>query len=249
VASWVKGGGTLVYLGGDEDPFNAVREWWNTGENHYASPRQALFEALGVAKDAGNGTYKSGRGRIIYDTASPAALTYKADGADHVRDLVKRASEAARLPYAETNAFVLRRGPYVIASGLDESLPGEKTLRGRFVDLFDAGLPVLRSVTLAPNSRRYLLDLDRVGRRAPTVLAGACKALGEKRASDGGLRFYAEGPDKTEAAVRLLLTDAPKAVTVDGRPLPTDSISWDAGSRTALLRFPNSASGHWVSVR
>ena len=52
------------------------------------------------------------------------------DGADHVRGLVRRACEAIGLAYRETNYLVFRRGPYVIAAGLDESISAEPTACG-----------------------------------------------------------------------------------------------------------------------
>ena len=145
---------------------------------------------------------------------------------------------------------MLRRGPYLIASGLDESLPDPPhRITGRFIDLFDAQLPIVTTVTAAPGSRHLLLDLDRVRSSAPAVLAGACKTLGQKKMSDGSFRFYAEGPDKITASVRLLLAAPPKTVLLDDHPLPSDSQVWDAATRTLLLRFPNAASGHWITVR
>ena len=76
------------------------------------------------------------------------------------------------MPYRETSHLILRRGPYLIAAGLDESVPGAvpQELTGRFVNLFDARLPVLQHVTLTPGSRYLLLDLDRVGAKSPAAL-------------------------------------------------------------------------------
>jgi hypothetical protein len=252
LAGWVKQGGALVFLGDDSDPFNGVRAWWNDpGKGMtYKAPREHLFERMGLPKDAGAGAYKVGKGALIHDTSSPAALTYRGDGADHLRALARRACEAAGLEYRETNYVVLRRGPYVVAAGLDESLPGAPhVVRGHFLDLFDAGLPVLESVALVPSSRHLLLDLDRARRPGPAVLASACKTLGAETTADGAFRFYAEGPARTEAAVRVALPEPPKEVLLDGQPIPADARAWDAGSRTLLLRFPNAPGGHWLGWR
>jgi hypothetical protein len=252
VAAWVKGGGALVFVDDGKDPYNLVPSWWNSAPNTYASPQAALFSQLGLPADAspGPGLHKIGNGTLLYEAVSPAALSYRADGGDVVRRLVRRACDTVSLQYTETNYLALRRGPYVVAAGLDESLPGAPhRLSGRFIDLFDAALPVLRTVDLTPGSRRLLLDLDRVGTKAPTVLASACKTLGAKRQADGSFRFYAEGPDNTRAAVRLRLDARPASVLLGDRPLAGTDFVWDAGSRTLLLHFPNSASGNWVTVR
>ena len=48
LAKWVRDGGALVVVDDDSDPYNAVREWWNTAPHSYKTPRQHLFEALGI---------------------------------------------------------------------------------------------------------------------------------------------------------------------------------------------------------
>ena len=250
LADWVKSGGVLVFVDDDKDPFSTVRAWWNTEPYSYLHPRAAFFDHLGLGADTPAGTHLVGQGALIYDTASPAALTYRADGADHVRSLVQSACIAAKIAYKETNFLSLRRGPYVVAAGLDESLPdAPHTLTGRFLDLFDADLPIVGTVTLTPGCRALLLDLDRVVGQNPLILAAACKTLGMETPADGGFRFHAAGPDNTGAVVRLRLDAAPQSVTLDDQPLPASAQAWDAETHTLLLRFPNSASGHWVTLR
>jgi hypothetical protein len=65
----------------------------------------------------------------------------------------------------------------------------------------------------------------------------------------GSFRFYAAGQTTLEAVARVALADAPREVTVDEKPLPREAQMWDAETRTLLLRFPNSADGHWIEIR
>ncbi len=176
LAKWVRNGGALVVIDDDRDPYNSVREWWNTAPNAYKTPRQHLFEALGLPRDW-VGTHRVGTGVVIREAASPAALTYRADGADLVRKLAHQAADLVRLKWSESAAIVLRRGPYVIAAGLDESLrdTSPTVLHGRFIDLFDAELPVLTDVTLSPGKRSLLFDLDKLETAKPTVAAAASR--------------------------------------------------------------------------
>ncbi|MHC5539772.1 hypothetical protein ACYOEI_16255, partial [Singulisphaera rosea] len=103
-------------------------------------------------------------------------------------------------------------------------------------------------VTLAPGSRRLLIDLDKVNATEPAVLASACKTLGAQKTPEGAFQFHAEGPANIEAVMRVALPEAPKEVTLDGRPLAADAREWDAKSRTLRLRFPNAPEGHQVSI-
>lgn len=250
VAAWVKAGGSLVFVDDDKDAYNQIPSWWNTAPSRFKTPREALFAQLGIAVNSPAAEYKIGKGTLIYQVASPAALTYKADGSSTVWDLTRRACKAAGQPYQETNFLALRRGPYLVAAGLDESLADSpRQITGRFIDLFDAQLPILSKVVLTPGSRHLLLDLDRTRARAPAILAAACKTLGRKKMSDGSFRFYAEGPDNIIASVRLSLAAQPRMVLLDDHPLPADALVWDTGTKTLLLRFPNAASGHWITVR
>ncbi len=52
LAAWVKRGGVLVVCDDDSDPYNAVREWWNSDGRQYRTPREDLFVQLGLS-DAG----------------------------------------------------------------------------------------------------------------------------------------------------------------------------------------------------
>jgi hypothetical protein len=88
LAKWVRAGGALVVVDDDGDPYNQVREWWNTAPLSFATPRQHLFGKLGIAKDA-SGLHKVGKGVVLRKTVSPAGLTYKEDGAEVVRAAVR----------------------------------------------------------------------------------------------------------------------------------------------------------------
>src|SRR5206468_3974793 len=103
------------------------------------------------------------------------------------------AAARARLKWRETNYLVLRRGPYLIAAGLEESIPGDsQILRGRFVNLFDPKLEVCDSVTLTPGSRFLLLDLGSTNGSRSKILASACRALPASGARDS-LSSWVEG--------------------------------------------------------
>ena len=149
LAEWVKRGGVLVFCDDDSDVFNAVHDWWNTGDNHFHTPREPLFAQLGFdpakagelpGTSAGSSrqtSWEYGAGRVLWLRENPVQLAASAAGADQMVALAQQAVKFAKLQWRETSSLVLRRGPYVVAAGLDESIAGTpRTLQGHFVNLF-----------------------------------------------------------------------------------------------------------------
>jgi hypothetical protein len=127
LAKWVREGGALVVVDSDDDPYNAVREWWNTAPNSYKTPREHLFERLGIPRDA-DGLFHVGRGVVLSKRSSPAALSHRKDGGEVVRGFARQAAGAVHLPWKESDALVLRRGPYIIGAGLDDCIAPSKSI-------------------------------------------------------------------------------------------------------------------------
>lgn len=248
LAKWVKAGGVLVFVDDDSDPYNSVKEWWNSGKLSYKLPRVHLFEQLGQGEATKPGTYTYGKGALIYSADGPTKLSQQENGDLPVVELAKQACKLTNLPWKETNYFILRRGPYLIAAGLDESGDAPaRVVNGLFVDLFSPKLDVVRKITVTPNLRKLYLDVAKIGRAAPTVLASASKILGEKK-SAGQIKFHSEGPVNVMCATRVLLPSKPKSVSVGDYAQDKITSEWDAASKTLLLRYPNSPDGLWVKV-
>jgi hypothetical protein len=93
-----------------------------------------------------------------------------------------------------------------------------------------------------------LFDIEQAQKTFPRVLVSACKVLGEAHSPGGGLSFLAQGPDQTEALIRVGLSGGPRRVTVNGEPLAANSQTWDEKSHTLLIRFPNKAAGQQVVI-
>lgn len=238
LASWVRAGGILIFSDRDADPYNSVRDWWNT-DFRYTTPRQHLFAALKLSPDIQPDQFHPiGRGALMWLQERPAEFAASAAGADRVVKAAKKAVQKAGLKWRETNYLLLRRGPYIIAAGLDESVPGaHRKLKGRFVNLFDPELAIRRTVTLEPASRYFLLDLDRVPKKAnPQVLLSACKTL-PLAASKKKLTVAVEGVGNTPAVVLLKVPAAPRSVLLDNSPLAGST--YDDTDKLLHLRFPN----------
>jgi hypothetical protein len=222
IVEWVKRGGVLVVCDDDSDPYNGVREWWNSDGRHYATPREHLFEQLGLPARAGDAEGNSAfcrvsSGGVIWLRKNPAALAASAEGDAEIVKATKSAASYAHIAWRESNYLSLRRGPYLIAAGLDESIADEpEVIRG--------------------HSRFFLLDLDRADPREFDVLASACKSLASKRAGNG-TTLTVEGVGKTPALVMLYAKKAPKSVMLDGKPL--EGVEYSAKDRVAWVHFAN----------
>ena len=119
VTAWVRAGGALVVVDNDSDPYNRAQDWWNNNGSTGAIPRTLLFQSLGLDPQA-EGTHRVGKGLVIFRRQSPSALAADPAGAQQVLALTREAAAQTRLPWTQSTALVLRRGPFVIASGLDK---------------------------------------------------------------------------------------------------------------------------------
>lgn len=253
LADWVKQGGCLVMADDDSDPYNAVPEWWNDHGKNDRNPRQCFFEALGI-KDADFAGDKPapvavGKGQVYWQRETPVKFAQSAEGDAQLARIVQTAAEKAGLAWKETNYLTLRRGPYVIGAGLDESVPGEsKVFKGRFVNLFDPELKLQTSFELAPGARAFLLDLDAVKRASssmPLVLASACQATPARR-EERVASWTVEGVGETPAVVLISTAKAPAAIKLDQQPL--DSYQYNAEEGLLYVRFPNEPRPRELSV-
>jgi hypothetical protein len=249
IVQWVKNGGVLVYCGRDNDPFQTVQEWWNTGSFHYKAPSEHLFELLGLEKTAKDGQYNCGKGTVSIVRQDPKEFVLQANEDNHFVDVVKQLYEqkakAGTLVFK--NYYSLTRGPYEIVSVMDEGVSSEPyILKGKLIDLFDPTLPVLSQKQVNPGEQAYLYNIDRVTKpQTPQVLASASRVYDEK-SSKGSYSFIAKSPINTTNVMRVLLPGTPKKTIVTdagGKILTNFQYIWDSVSKTCLLGFENNPDG------
>jgi hypothetical protein len=253
LVNWVKRGGQLAVFDDDSDPYHAVRDWWNTGGKHYATPRQHLFEQLGfksVGDEANPATpliWRHGKGDVFWLKENPLRIAHDPKGDERAIQLVKKVVQSAKLRWRETNYLLLRRGPYLVAAGLDESVAGEpKQLRGRFVNLFDPELKLQSSIELKPGTRYLLRDLKIERSRKPQLVASGCKAHLLKQ--EGATVSYAvEGVGSTSAIVLISSAKAPRSINLAGQPV--QEFSHAAAEGLLWIRFANEARPRELTIQ
>ncbi|MCL4692449.1 MAG: hypothetical protein KJ060_08055 [Candidatus Hydrogenedentes bacterium] len=247
--AWVRAGGCLIVIDDGSDPYHHVREWWNDQGKTDAKAYDDLFRRLGVTAAARTAPEAVEDGFVRVVEERPRDLQESVQGAENVRRWVREVLEA-KGESLETQVYLcVRRGPYVIASVLDETLVEDPEVRftGQYIDLFDPALPVVHERVLRANERTLLVDADwiRSRQRSPAVLAAAARVR-DARVEDGAFRFTMRGPSGTTARARVLLPVKPEQVTFD--PDPGYEYSWDAESSTLLLMGPNVAQPVHVAI-
>ncbi|MDB6071935.1 MAG: hypothetical protein JWL81_3106, partial [Verrucomicrobiales bacterium] len=244
LAEWVKRGGTLVFADDDTDPCLTVREWWNTPPMAYPTPRLQLFETFGwtpTQTSAPSENQAIGKGFVTLLRENPASFASSPAQHDHYLAALRTAAAQAQIPWQETNHLILRRGPYLIAAGLTESIEAAPTvLTGRFIDLFDPALKLQTRIEVQPASRLFLLDLDRFPQSAgtqPTLIASACRALPVPASPLPA--WTIEGVGDTDGILLLHSPAAPSRVALDA--VPITSWTYDPAQKLLHINFPNTS--------
>ncbi|WP_354358856.1 hypothetical protein [Pedobacter sp. UYP30] len=253
LTKWVKNGGVLVYLGRDKDPFQTVKEWWNTNGNTFKTPSQHLFKLLGIADDGKAGKYSVGAGKVYVLRKDPKENVLEESGDALFLKTIKTAyqQEAKAGDLVIKNNFVLHRGPYIIAAVMDEGKDSKPlNLKGSFIDLFNPELPVINEKVIPLGSQGYLYDLSKTeDKQKPQTLATAARVTNET-ITNASYAFIAKSPENTNNIMRILLPGKPTAIhlTLDGKPLKIDKNTWDEKSSTLLLGFENFSRGVSVNI-
>jgi hypothetical protein len=248
LANWTARGGTLIYVGAETDPFHKAKDWWNTEPQNYSSPSEHMMELVGLDKNPQDGKYTFGKGKVVVVRKHPAYFSRSKEKADELRTLVRECVKEQGENLIERNYFLLRRGPYLIAATMNESVSEESlVLNGRFVNLLEAELPVETKISIAPGTQGWYLDLDKVTAKAPAVLASAGR-VEDWKVESNAVSFKTSAPHNVQVYTRILLTADPKQVIVDSNNLPYSEFRWDAKSSTLLLKHPANPEGSTVRI-
>jgi hypothetical protein len=253
LVQWIRDGGALVFFDSGPNPFDAIREWWNDGGATSATATRALFEAAGLEAESAEGFHRVDKGWFGIVKRSPRELAGEEGGAQFVCDRVKAALETLGIGenWKTQNHVKIRRGPYVIASVLEESVsPEPLRIGGRFIDLFDPALPVIDEKVLEPGERCLLYDLSKRTGNRPMLLAGSARAY-DVEAGESSWSGVLRGPAETDAVLRLWLPREPEKIdiaTPESEAVEAQS-AWDEASQTLWLRFASSPGGMRCTVR
>ena len=173
----------------------------------------------------------------------PKEFVMQADGDQSILKEIEQAY--GKLDYK--NHFYLERGPYVLASVVDESDISKDPLilKGNYIDLFEPNLPVLNQKVVNPDEQAFLFNIDAVkNKKKPQVLASASRQYDEQTGKRS-YSFIAKSPAETNNVMRILLPKQPKNVKVSAQTFTSE---WDKATHTLLLQFENNPEGVQVNI-
>ncbi|MCR5264173.1 MAG: hypothetical protein K6D94_09890 [Clostridiales bacterium] len=246
IDSWVRAGGTLVYVGDGSDPYNGMRVWWNQGKKKFETPAHHLFSLLGVSrrlKAAESEPVEIGdKGHFAYLGVKPAAICLDPALCDRYTGIVAAAAESAGFGFKEKKALEMKRGRYIIAARLDETgsdAPVE--YKGLFADMYTPASDIITRKTLLPGENALLCDLEKLEDEIPgAALVGTSARIKSMVWRDGRLVIICRAADGINAHIRLKLAAR----------VTSASCEWqteDVGG-TLLLSFPGTAHDAEITV-
>lgn len=235
LVSWVRKGGTLLYIGDGSDPFHRITSWWR--QSGYENPAQHLFEMADMERVPADGCYPVGRGKVIVWNMLPARLCLCRTLAQDYRELVRGALLECCMDWQYRNDLTLHRGPYIISGVMDESVNDEpKVFEGLYADLLENDYPVITRKEIGPNENAILFDFSKIENEVFRII-GTSARVEAAEPLENGIRFRLKTADNIRVFVRVRLphpADRVSAVDEDGNSVPI-AMEWE--ERTSTLMF------------
>lgn len=247
VVSWIREGGTLIYVGDGSDPFHAIDSWWR--KSGYDTPAQHLFELAGLGKDPAQGSYPVGEGTIVIWKTVPARICLTKELADEYRELVQKALADQKIKWQYRNDLTLHRGPYIISAVMTESISDEpKVFEGLYADLMTNDYQIIRKKEAAPDDVVLLFDFEKIRDESFRIIGTSARVL-EVTEAEEGLTLRLKTADRIRAYTRVRLPRPVQKVSAAdeaGAEIAVESI-WDEETNTLLVSYDSTANE--VTVR
>ncbi|MBP3324534.1 MAG: hypothetical protein J6M16_10095 [Clostridia bacterium] len=241
LATWVMGGGSLIYIGDGSDPYHKVDLWWK--KSGYADPALHLFELLGFEGRPENGIYNVGKGKFSILNKAPARLGLSTKAPEDYRSFVKAVLEDMGETWEYKNDLTLHRGPYIISSVMDESVTDEpKVFKGLFADILDNQYKIITEKVLKPDDNTILYNLDKIAHKEFEVIGTAARIF-SLDLDENGFEALMKTADNIKVYTRLRLPKAIKAISAvdeDGNKVDI-TFENDEVSRTSLISYLSKA--------
>ncbi len=243
LASWVRSGGKLIYVGDGSDPYHKIRSWWNSSKVIYPSAAEHLFEMLGINEPKDKEVYSVGSGAAAFWHVNPAEITYLKEKADEMRALFTSVIAKDGGTWKCRNSLSIKRGPYIPAAVLDESTSCEPLrLTGLFADMFDIRYKIITEKTILPDENALLFDIEAIEDENLRVIGTSARVL-SLSAEEENVFLTVKGTDGVNTYTRLRVPFEVKSAEGKQKSGKTVKIGaeYEPKSRTVLLSYDGTA--------
>lgn len=236
IASWVRRGGTLIYIGNGFDPYHSIKSWW---EGSYKNAAEHLFETLEINAQAEKEIFCCGKGIAAVWKENPCCFSFSKKNADSFRQFFSQAISKAGKNAEFKNHFIVEREPYYkLAAVLDESINNEPLiLEGSFADMYTPDFEIISKKVINIGESCLLFDLDKIKDERLCII-GTSSRIVDLKEPDGKVIINVQGASMPNAYLRIKLGFEPSSVTVDGKKC---DLIFDKATSTALIHYEGKA--------
>lgn len=241
IVSWIRDGGTLVYVGDGSDPFHQMTSWWK--KSGYENPAQHLFEMAGIVRNPEDGDYTVGTGHLMIWNMRPANICLEKDLSGVWRKKIRRAVRTQQAEWEYQNHLTLHRGPYVISAVMTESVNDKpKHLEGLYADLMENRYVILHEKEIQPDDVALLFDFSKIEGKTFYIIGTSARVL-EAQDQEKGLFLKLKTADRIHAYTRLRLRRPVEHLEAYGEDKKSVDVrsEWDEESKTLLISYESTA--------
>ncbi len=189
-----------------------------------------------------------GKGHVVMVGMPSAMLANVQGGSSFMRELTAYALRYTDYEYVSTTLMVTERGDYTIAHAFDEG----EYLIGKYIDLFDSNLSVLKDPDVPLNDSVILYDISGIKRDIPRLgyTAGEVLSLTESTAKTS-IRLTSAA--NVSVSIRMLLPAGvyPTSVTVtdaQGKSYPVLAYFYDEENDSCLFKIDGNSDAVTVTM-
>ncbi|MBE6715321.1 MAG: hypothetical protein E7573_00195 [Ruminococcaceae bacterium] len=241
IASWVKEGGQLIYIGDGFDPYNNINSWWT---DKYDNPAEHLFSMLGINLSDNKEIFSCGNGTAAVWKINPSVFAFSEKNAQSLREFFCESAARKGQDIQFNNHLTIQRGPYIIASVMDESINDEPLVfEGLFCDMFSPKFDIITEKVLFPNDKAMMRDLYLSD--SSVEIIGTSVRVENLTTNEKYVELLIAGAGCFTANIRIRLPFNPSEVTVDDNPV---EFVYEALASTVLITFKSKTGKRIVKI-
>ena len=190
-----------------------------------------------------------GKGRLVAISLPTALFTKTAGGSEAMRKLAEYACSYTEYKYDSTSLMWSKRGNVVAAYSIGQ----KNVLTGKYIDLFDAQLPIYTHYVMEADDSALLYDITDLKVTDTPVVAFSGGNITVDEVTRDKTHYIVECPLNSTVATRLIAPDglypqSIKAQNYKGNIKVDAFCAWDSETDSLLVRVQGVNRGTYVTV-